>query len=120
MSMPPKQPGMAETSVALRTLNALSWLAIFVYILWFTTSFQIRHQSLEPDRLLDYALKYNYSRLVATELSYPSRSQGFLYPPATVLLHLALGQVGLKPSAVIWMVLLIGATLLCLEASLHL
>lgn len=118
--MPPKQPGMAETSVALRTLNALSWLAIFVYILWFTTSFQIRHQSLEPDRLLDYALKYNYSRLVATELSYPSRPQGFLYPPATVLLHLALGQVGLKPSAVIWMVLLIGATLLCLEASLYL
>ncbi|HJT22925.1 MAG TPA: glycosyltransferase family 87 protein [Nitrospira sp.] len=111
---------MAETSVSLRTLNAVSWLAIVIYILWFTTSFQIRHHSLEPDRLLDYALNYNQSRLVAAELSYPSRSQGFLYPPANVVLRLALGRLGLQSSAVVWMVLLIGATLLCVESSLYL
>jgi hypothetical protein len=111
---------MAETSVSLKTLNAASWLAIFIYVLWFTTSFQIRHHSLEPDRLLDYALNYDHSRLVADQLSYPPRSQGFLYPPPNVVLRLELGRLGLQFSAVVWMILLIGATLLCVESSLHL
>ncbi len=104
----------------LRTLNTLSLLAIVLYALWFTTSFQIRHQSLEVSRLIDYGLNYEQSLVVEKALAYPSWPRGFLYPPPNVILRLGLGQIGLKVSAILWMGLLIAATLACLEALLYL
>jgi len=104
----------------LRMLNALSLLALVLYTLWFTTSFQIRHQSLDVRRLIDYGLNYEQSLVVEKALAYPSWSRGFLYPPPNVILRLGLGQIGLKVSAILWMGLLIAATLACLEALLYL
>ena len=104
----------------LKTLNSLSLLAIVLYALWFTTSFQIRHQSLEVSRLIDYGLNYEQSLVVEKQLAYPPWPRGFLYPPPNVMLRLGLGQIGLKVSAILWMGLLIAATLACLEALLYL
>lgn len=104
----------------LKVINSLSLLAIVLYTLWFTTSFQIRHQSLEVSRLIDYGLNYEQSLVVEKALAYPSWPRGFLYPPPNVILRLGLGQIGLKVSAILWMGLLIAATLACLEALLYL
>lgn len=104
----------------LKALNSLSLLAIVLYALWFTTSFQIRHQSLEVSRLIDYGLNYEQSLVVEKALAYPAWPRGFLYPPPNVILRLGLGQIGLKVSAILWMGLLIASTLACLEALLYL
>ncbi len=118
MNIPPSRPSLSPRT--LKVINSLSLLAIVLYALWFTTSFQIRHQSLEVSRLIDYGLNYEQSLVVEKALAYPSWPRGFLYPPPNVILRLGLGQIGLKVSAILWMGLLIAATLACLEALLYL
>lgn len=108
------------TADRIKYLNRLCLCAILAYTVWYTVGFQLRHHSLAPQYLLDYAQNYERSRLVAEQLIYPPWSSGFLYPPPNVVLRLELGRVGLAASGVIWMTALIAATLLCLRLSLSL
>ncbi|WP_447982984.1 glycosyltransferase family 87 protein [Nitrospira sp. Nam74] len=104
----------------LRAVNLLCLAAIVVYAGWYTCSFQIRHHAFGPSDLLDYALNYERSLLVAEQLSYPPWSSGFLYPPPNLVVRLALGHLGLEASAVLWMAMLIAATVGSIEISLYL
>ena len=54
------------------------------------------------------------------QLAYPPWSSGFLYPPPNIVLRLTLSDLGLQMSGVLWMVLLMGATLACIEFALSL
>ena len=87
----------------LRAVNLLCLAGIILYAGWYTFSFQIRHHAFGPSDLLDYALNYERSLLVADQLNYPPWSSGFLYPPPNLVLRLALGRLGLEASAVLWM-----------------
>ena len=104
----------------LTVVNRGCFCAIVFYTMWYTVGFQIRHQSLTSQDLLDYALNYERSRLVMEQLAYPPWSSGFLYPPPNIFLRLTLGDLGLQMSGVLWMVLLMGATLACIEFALSL
>jgi hypothetical protein len=104
----------------LTVVNRGCFCAIVFYTMWYTVGFQIRHQSLTSQDLLDYALNYERSRLVMEQLAYPPWSSGFLYPPPNIVLRLTLGDLGLQVSGVLWMVLLMGATLACIEFALSL
>ena len=104
----------------LRAVNLLCLAAIVFYAGWYTCSFQIRHHAFGPADLLDYALNYERSLLVADRLTYPVWSSGFLYPPPNLVLRLTLGNLGLEASAVLWMALLIVATMGSIEVSLYL
>lgn len=101
-------------------LNRLSLLGIIAFALWYTTSFQIRRQSLDVRSLIDYGLNYEKSVSVSQQLVYPPMAQGFLYPPPNIMLRLALGELGLEASAVLWMAILMIALFACLEMSLSL
>lgn len=104
----------------LRAVNLLCLAGIVFYAGWYTCSFQIRHHAFGPADLLDYALNYERSLLVADRLTYPAWSSGFLYPPPNLVLRLTLGNLGLEASAVLWMALLIAATVGSIEVSLRL
>jgi hypothetical protein len=101
-------------------VNLLCLAGIILYAGWYTFSFQIRHHAFGPSDLLDYALNYERSLLVADQLIYPAWSSGFLYPPPNLVLRLALGRLGLEASAVLWMAMLIAATVGSIEVSLYL
>jgi hypothetical protein len=113
-------PAVVFTPKRVRLLNIACFLAILLYALWYTTSFQIRHQSLSVSRLIDYGLNYEQSLVVARDLAYPQWTSGFLYPPPNVVLRIGLAKLGLGASAILWMGLLIASTIFCLRASLSL
>jgi hypothetical protein len=60
----------------LTVVNRGCFCAIVFYTMWYTVGFQIRHQSLTSQDLLDYALNYERSRLVMEQLAYPPWSSG--------------------------------------------
>jgi len=79
----------------LAIVNRACFCALVFYTMWYTVGFQIRHQSLTSQDLLNYALNYERSRLVMEQVAYPPWSSGFLYPPPNIVLRLTLGDLDL-------------------------
>jgi len=108
--------GPILTGERARTLNRAGLIGLVAFALWYTAIWNIRRQVLTLGSLGDYGLNYEKSVAIGDQLAYPQI--GFLYPPPNVVIRLALGQIGLEVSAIVWMVVLILCTLACFMTAL--
>src|SRR6185295_5143200 len=113
-----KQPIFTPGRV--KILNRLCLIVILCFTCWYTAGFQIRRTAWDLGSQFDHGMNYERSLAVAEQLVYPPWSVGFLYPVPSVMMRLGLGQLGIEFSGMVWMVLLIVATLTCFEACLYL
>lgn len=112
MAHPNPDANSVPEGAALWWINAAAWLCLTGAVIGFVLGPVVARGGIDRDHLEDYILNCDTSARVLESNAYPI---GFTYPVPAVLMRVGIGAFGPVVGPMVWMTLIVIATIACFE-----